>query len=43
MNWTNTGIIFNALIHCSFFWWFVIAIIITQIFRVEDPTFKEVK
>lgn len=43
MNWQNLEIIFTALIHCPFFIWFVIALVITQVFRVEDPKFKEMK
>lgn len=43
MTWTNAGIIFNALLHCPFFIWFCLALAVIQIFRVEDPKFKEME
>ncbi len=43
MFWQKLGIIFNVLIHCPFFIWFCIALIIINIFKVEDPKFKKKK
>lgn len=41
MTWYNLRVIFDCAINCPFFWWFIISLIIVQIFKVDDPKFRK--